>query len=457
MGATVASGSKASPPTGSGGRWPRLRRLGLNPDFNRLWVAESASLIGTEVTTLALPLTAVYLLDAGPVEVGLLGTASWLPYVLFTLLVGVWGDRIRRRRVLIAADFARAACLGGIVLLAVTGLLTVPWLLALAFLVGIGNVVFEVFYYSYVPTLVPGDALLGANSRLQASASTAQVAGPGLGGMLIQAFTAPIALLVDAVSFLFSGLMLSRIRTPEPLPDTSDAKAPILAQIGAGLRLTWSNRVLLTLVGTAAICNLTAYWIIVLFPLLCVRLLGLSPGMIGLIIATGAIGSLLGAAVCAAVTRRIGVGQATLWTLLGEAVGFLIMPLAPTGSGFAVPVLIAGWFIVGFTAAVSRVVSISIRQTVTPASFLGRVNATHRFVSYGVVAAGTSIGGLLGSAFGIRTAIVIAGVVMLTSVLCVLVSPLLRMREVDGSDAREAAEPQNATDAPRAAGGSPNA
>jgi len=430
MDTTVAADSEAGVPP----RKPRWRSLGLSKDFNRLWTAESVSLVGTEVTTLALPLMAVYLLDAGPVEVGLLGTASWLPYVLFTLLVGVWGDRIRRRRVLVAADLARAVFLGAIVVLAMTGVLTVPLLLVLAFLVGIGNVVFEVFYYSYVPTLVPADQLLGANSRLQASESTAQIAGPGIGGLLVQFFTAPIALLVDAVSFVFSGFMVSRIRTPEPAPEDTGDQGRILAQIRAGLALTWRNRVLLTLVGTAAICNLTAYWIMALFPLLCVRLLGLNAGVIGMIISVGAIGAFLGAAVCGPITRRIGVGQATLWTLLGECVGFLIMPFAPAHSGFAIPVLIAGWFIVGFSAAVSRVVSISIRQTVTPNNMLSRVNATHRFVSYGVVAVGTSVGGLLGSAFGIRAAILIAGVTMLASVVCVLVSPLLHIREVDGSD-----------------------
>jgi MFS family permease len=257
---------------------------------------------------------------------------------------------------------------------------------------------------------------------------------------LIQVFSAPIALLVDAVSFLFSGLLVARIRTVEPVPEAPDGPGRILPQIAAGLRLTWRNRVLLTLVGTAAICNLTAYWINVLFPLLCVRQLGLNAGLIGLIIATGAIGSLLGSAVCGPLTRRIGVGQATLWTLAGEAAGFLIMPFAPAHSWLAVPMLIAGWFVVGGTAAISRVVSISIRQTVTPAAFLGRVNATHRFVSYGVVSLGTAVGGVLGDVFGIRVAILIAAVGMFTSVLCVLFSPLLRMRQVDDAEQPGAAE-----------------
>jgi MFS family permease len=407
------------------------RRLGLGRDFNLLWSGESISLVGTEITTLALPLLAVYQLHAGPTEVGLIGAAIWLPYLLFTLLAGVWGDRIRRRGVLIGADVLRGVFLGLIVVLALTDQLNVPLLLGLVFVVGIGNVFFEVFYYSYVPALVPRETLLGANSRLQASESTAQVAGPGLGGLLIQFLTAPIALLVDAVSYLVSAVMLSRIRTVEPAPGAPAEQGRMLAQIRAGLSLTWRNRVLLTLVGTAAICNLTAEWILVLFPLFCVRLLHLSAGMIGLVISTGAVGALLGAATVGPITRRIGVGQATLWTLFGECVGFLVLPFAPAGSGWTVPVLILGWFIAGFSAAVSRVVSISIRQTVTPGEFLGRVNATHRFVSYGVVAAGTFAGGLLGSAFGIRTAMVVAAVIMFASVACVLVSPLLHIRQVD--------------------------
>ena len=417
------------------------RRLLLNRDFNLLWAGTSVSLIGTEITALALPLLAVYALHAGPTSLGLLGSATWLPYVLFALLAGAWGDRVRRRRVLITADLARAVLLGTIVVLALTGVLSIPLLLGLAFLVGIGNVFFEVFYYSYVPTLVDRTALLGANSRLQASESTAQVAGPGISGLLVQFLGAPLAVLGDAVSFLFSGAMLSRIRTAEPVPEATD-EGPILAQVRAGIALTWQNRILLTLVATAAICNLTAQWIIVLFPLFCVKLLHLNASMIGLIIATGAIGSLVGSAVCGSITRCLGIGQASLWTLFGECVGFLIMPFAPVDNArMAVLVLIAGWFIVGFSAAVSRIVSISVRQTVTPENFLGRVNATHRFISYGVVAVGTFVGGVLASATGLRGAMVIAAIAMFASVGAVLISPLLRIREVDASDA----DPEAAT------------
>lgn len=420
---------------------PLSRRLGLGRDFNLLWAGTSVSFVGSEITALALPLLAVYALDAGPTSLGLLGTATWLPYVLFALLAGAWGDRIRRRRVLIAADLVRGVLLGTVVILAVTGTLSVPLLLGLAFLVGIGNVFFEVFYYSYVPTLVSRDALLGANSRLQASESTAQVAGPGISGLLVQFLGAPLAVLADAISFLFSSATLSRVRKAEPVPEATD-EGPIVQQIRAGITLTWKNRILLTLVATAAICNLTAQWIIVLFPLFCVQLLHLNAGLIGLIISTGAIGSLLGSAACGAITRRIGIGQASLWTLFGECVGFLLMPFAPADNQWvAVLLLVAGWFIVGFSAAVSRIVSISVRQTVTPHNYLGRVNATHRFVSYGVVAVGTFAGGILASAVGLRLAMVVAAVAMFASVGAVLISPLLRIREVDASDSTEPAEP----------------
>jgi MFS family permease len=420
---------------------PPSRRLGLGRDFNLLWTGTSVSFVGAEITALALPLLAVYTLDAGPTTLGLLGSATWVPYVLFALLAGAWGDRIRRRRVLIAADLVRGVLLGAVVVLALTGTLSVPLLLGLAFLVGVGNVFFEVFYYSYVPTLVDREALLGANSRLQASESTAQVAGPGVSGLLVQFLGAPLAVLADAVSFLFSGAMLSRIRKAEPVPEATD-DGPIFRQIRAGISLTWRNRILLTLVGTAAICNLTAQWIIVLFPLFCVQMLHLDAGLIGLIISTGAIGSLLGSAACGAITKRLGIGQASLWTLFGECVGFLLMPFAPADNDWvAVPMLIAGWFIVGFSAAVSRIISISVRQTVTPQNFLGRVNATHRFVSYGVVAVGTLAGGVLASAAGLRLAMVIAAVVMFASVGAILVSPLLRIREIDAHDAAAPVEP----------------
>jgi MFS family permease len=410
-------------------------------DFGKLWAAQSVSAFGSQITLLALPLTAIYTLHAEAWQIGLLGTAEWLPFLLFALPAGVWGDRRTRRPVLIAADLGRGMLLTAVVVAAVTAGLTFPLLLALTFAFGTCTVLFEVFYYSYVPSLVSADGLLGANSRLQASESVAQIGGPGVGGLLVQAVTAPVALLADAVSFLVSGLALAGIRTRERAPAASGARA--LSQLREGLAFSIRNRLVLTLLGTAAICNFFLQWIMVLFTLFCVRDLRLGAGMIGLILAIGAVGGLAGSAVTTPLTRRFGLGPVTLWTVAGECAALMLLPAG------TVALMVAGWFGCGFSAAISRVVSISIRQSVTPGPLLGRVNATHRFVSYGVIALGTVLGGLAGEVLGLRTALLTGAMGMVLAVVCVLVSPLRRIRSAtvtaDLSDPRVAIRRRDAT------------
>jgi len=277
-------------------------------DFGKLWAAQSVSAFGSQITLLALPLTAIYTLHAEAWQVGLLGTAEWLPFLLLALPAGVWGDRRVRRPVLVAADLGRALVLAAVVVAAVSGALTFPLLLILTFVFGAGTVLFEVFYYSYVPSLVGADALLGANSRLQASESVAQIGGPGLGGLLVQAVTAPVALLADAVSFLLSGLALASIRARERAPETAAVR--VLPQLREGLAFSVRNRLVLTLLGTAAICNFFLQWIMVLFTLFCVRERHLDAGLIGLILAAGAVGGLAGSVV-ATVVATVGSPSAT--------------------------------------------------------------------------------------------------------------------------------------------------
>jgi MFS family permease len=389
-------------------------------DFGKLWAAQSVSAFGSQITLLALPLTAISTLHAEAWQVGLLGTAEWLPFLLLALPAGVWGDRRVRRPVLVAADLGRALVLAAVVVAAVTGALTFPLLLILTFVFGAGTVFFEVFYYSYLPSLVGADALLGANSRLQASESVAQIGGPGLGGLVIQAVTAPVALLADAVTFLLSGLALASIRARERTPQTADV--PVIPQLREGLAFSVRNRLVLTLLGTAAICNFFLQWIMVLFTLFCVRERHLDAGLIGLILAAGAVGGLAGSAVTTPLARRFGLGPVTLWTVAGECAALTLLPAGSTA------LMAAGWFGCGFSAAISRVVSISIRQSVTPPPLLGRVNATHRFVSYGVIALGTLAGGLTGELVGLRAALLAGALGMFLAVGCVLISPLRHVR-----------------------------
>src|ERR671910_2684880 len=220
------------------GRWnPTLPLGGLwrHADFRRLWAAQSASLIGSEITALALPLMAVLLLDASPVQMGLLAAAGTAPFLLCSLPAGVWIDRRRRRPVLIAADIARAGLLLSIPLTAWLGILRIEQLYAVTFVVGVLGVFFEVAHYAYVPSLVGRESVVEGNSKLQISYSAAEAGGPGVAGVLVQFLSAPGAIVVDAVSFLVSAVMLRRIETPEPPVDPRTSRGARL-DVEAGLR-----------------------------------------------------------------------------------------------------------------------------------------------------------------------------------------------------------------------------
>lgn len=241
------------------------RPLHRQRDFVMLWAGQSVSALGTHVTGVALPLTAIATLHAGPGTLGLLDAMLWLPFLLLALLVGAYVDRLPGRPLLVAADTGRAFVLAAIVWMGWSDLLTVPLLAGLVFLLGVLTVVFEVTYLAYVPSLVPAEQLVGANSRLQASASVGQVGGPALGGVLVQLLSATTALLADAVSYLASvaGLLAIRARqVPAPPPASG---VGIVARIREGLQITYRNRYLRALVGVAGSYNLFDQWILTLF------------------------------------------------------------------------------------------------------------------------------------------------------------------------------------------------
>src|SRR5829696_5662315 len=202
-------------------------------DFAQLWVGESVSAVGSQISLLAVPLVAVQLLHATPRQMGVLGALGTIPYLLFAVVAGVWVDRSRKRPLLIGAQLAEALLLLLIPVLALLGVFRLSHLFAIAFALGVAKVVFEVAYQSYLPQLVQRDDLVPANSRLSASASVAEIGGPGLGGLLVSALTAPIAVVVDAVSFLVSAVALGRIRRREPAP-VVDRRRRIRTEVAEG-------------------------------------------------------------------------------------------------------------------------------------------------------------------------------------------------------------------------------
>jgi MFS family permease len=402
-------------------------------DFGRFWLAEATSLTAEQVRELAVPLVAITVLEASAADLGLLGLAQWLPFLLLALPLGVLADRHRRRRLIMLSQWSRAALMVAVVAAALLGGLSLPLLLALVATLGVFAVLYEVCYQSVVPSLVPSAELQGANSRLQATASGAEVGGPGLGGLLAQALGAPIALLGTTLGYAVSGIAAASIRTPEPPPERPVTRAGFLPELREGIRHVVHDRYLLANVGFSALYNPFAQWIVVLFTLHCLRTLHLDAGQIGLVFSLGAAGALAAAALTPALTRRFRAGHLLLACAIVECGVLAVIPLvdADWGAPVIVAVLAGVWALNGAGTGVSSVLLVTIRQLRTPTRLLGRVNASMRTVTYGTISLGALAGGLAGEWLGTRWGLALGAGLCLMTVVWVALSPLARIRRID--------------------------
>jgi MFS family permease len=391
----------------------------------RFWAAETTSLLGSEVSTVALPLAAVLVLHASAFDLGLLGAAKWAPYLLLALPAGLYADAVRRRPILIGTDLGQAFLLLCVPVLAVLGDLHLGWLLLVAFGTGGLAVFFEVAYHAYLPTIVGPGRLIRANSRLSMSESAAEIGGPGLGGVLVQIASAPAAVLADAVSFLVSAALLCSIRDQEPLPTRSRGRPS--RDIAAGFRFMLGNPLLRAFAGEAATYNF--WWLVLLtvLPLYVLRDLGMSSATLGVLLALGSAGALFGAAITEQVASRLGLGA----TIIGAAVigdlAPLALPVVHGSSAAAVAVLGGALFIRGAGVTGCNVHVNAIRQTITPNEMLGRGNASYRFLVYGVMPGAALTGGFLGTVVGLRTTVLIATIGLLTTAAWLILSPVRQL------------------------------
>ncbi|MFF2040092.1 MFS transporter [Kitasatospora sp. NPDC058170] len=392
---------------------PLLRR----PDFARLWTAQTASLFATQIGDLALPLTAVLALAADSGQVGLLASVARLPYLLLALVAGVLADRLRRRRLMAAADIGRAAVLAAVPLLHWADELGIGTLYAAAFLTGCGTVLFDVAAQAYLPRLLHRDDLAAGNALLGSSQSAATIGGPALGGLLVQWLTAPVAVCAAALSYAGSVVSLLLIRDREERRPVPTGKP--LQEIREGLRLLVRSERLRTMTVMAAVFNLSFTAFEVAYLQFLPRTLGLSPGAIGLVLAALGPGFLLGAVLAARLPGRLGYGRALLLT---AAVANLVMPLTALVHGGG-PLAVAALMLVNLLFAAfgtaNNVAMLTIRQSITPDGLQGRVAATNRFVAMGVAPLGALLGGWLGASLGLR------GTVLVTALgLCLALVPL---------------------------------
>jgi MFS family permease len=380
------------------------RTLWRHADFMKLWTGQSISVFGTAITQLALPLTAIVILKATPFEIGLLGTVEFLPFLLVGLPAGVWVDRLSRRRILIVADIGRAITLGSIPVAYKLGALHILQLYVVAFLTGILTVFFDVAYQAYLPSLVGREELVEGNGKLEISRSGAQLAGPGIAGPLIQLVKAPMAIAVDALSYIASVISIFVIRKREapvePAGSDGEPAPKMRKEIGDGLRYVLGNRYLRSIAASTASMNLFGNVMFAVLLLFAVRVLGLSPGAIGIILTIGGIGFLGGAFVSGRVSKRLGVGRTILISAIVSSLAGLLIPFATRSTAW--PLLISALLVSGFGGVVYNVNQVSLRQAITPERMQGRMNATMRFMVWGTIPIGSLAGGILGSTIGLR-------------------------------------------------------
>jgi MFS family permease len=392
----------------------------------RLWGAQTISQFGSQVTFLALPLAAIVVLDASAFEVAVLSGIEWAPWLLFSLPIGAWVDRVLRKPILVGADVGRALVLSSVPVAYAFDALTIWQLYAVGFATGVFTVFFDVAYQSYLPSLVQRGQLEEGNSKLEISRSGAQLGGPGLAGVLVDLITAPVAILADAVSFLVSAVWIARIKADERLEAREVEPGRLFAEILDGVRYVARNEYLRPSMIYVATVNFFSMVLSSVLLVYAVRELDLSPATIGLVLAVGNIGFLAGAVFAPRISARLGIGPTLILSgFVGGAACFLA-PLAPPSN--AIPFLIGFGAIAGFGAVVYNVTGISFFQAITPDRLLGRMNASRRFVVWGVIPLGSLAGGALASTIGLRETLFVGAAGASVAFLPLLFSPLRSVR-----------------------------
>ncbi len=398
-----------------------------------VWGAATISVFGSFVTRIALPFVAIQTLQAGPIEIAALRSLDLVAALLVGFVAGAWVDRLRRRPVMIWADVGRAVLLGSIPVAAVGGWLSLPQVFIVSSLAAVLTTFFDVADKAYLPALVGRADLVRANGALAATASAVEFVAFGAAGFLVNLLTAPIAIAIDACSFVVSAVLLGAVRRPEPAPPPAADRARMTAEIRDGMRLVARDPVLRGLLwGTL---GLSAMWGVfgATFLLFANGELGLDPAVIGVVAALGGFGSLLGAVYAERAARRYGLGRLVVFSLLFAAIGNLLIPLAPAALPLVAVAFLVGQQLIGDTAVTMfDVTEISIRQARVADRHLGRVNATVRVVMVLAQLFGTVAGGILAEVIGLRGAALIAPVFALVGCLGLYRSPVWRIR---GSDA----------------------
>jgi MFS family permease len=407
-------------------RLVRVPEILRERDFRRFWLGETVSLVGDQITLIALPLVAVLELDASASQMGLLTAAALVPNLLFSLHAGAWIDRRgKRRQLMIATTLGRAVLLASIPLAYVLGVLSLAQLYVASFLVGTLSVLFFVAYSTLFVSLVPRSRYLEANSLLHGSRALSFVAGPSVGGLLVQALSAPGALVADAVSFLASAFSLNSISPAEP-----PTEEPQRGHVKAGIRYIRNSPIVRASLLATATINFFNFIFWALFILYATRVLEVRPSLLGLVLGAASIGGVIGSLIAGRLSRTIGVGPAFAVGCVVFPAPLVLVPLAGGAHWRIVALLFAAEFLSGLGVMVLDITAASIKAALVPDRLRARVSGAYMVVNYGVRPIGALVGGALGSWIGLRPTLWIASVGALAGVLWLLPSPIPRLRDL---------------------------
>lgn len=399
--------------------------------FRRYWTAQSVSLVGDQISLIAIPLVAVLVLGADAAEMGLLKTAELLPALLLSLPAGAWIDRrSRRRRIMIVADLLRALLVLSLPVAYVLDALTLAQLYAVAFTVGAFTVLFDICNATLFVALVPKDRFVAGNSLLNGSRAMAFVGGPGAGGLLVQLLAAPLALLADALTFVCSAALLARMAPTEPPP-----APPAKGYVTEGLRWALRHptmRAMFAASGTVQFFNLMFHTLFVLYA---TTELGLEAGVLGVVLGSGAIGGLIGAAAAGRVVSGIGIGPTILLGFAGFTGPLLLVPLAGGPAPLVIALLLLAEFLSSVGVMLLDISSGSLLAASMPDALRSRVTGASRTVNYGFRPLGAMAGGALGTLLGLRPTLWIATAGATLCLLWLLPSPVPRLRTLPGAGA----------------------
>ena len=396
-------------------------------DFRLLWAGDIVSVFGFSLVGLAIPLLALRLLEADAFEMGLLTALESLAFLLIGLPAGALVDRWVKRRVLILGDLARGAMLLSIPLAWWAGVLTLPQVYVVVFLVGCVTVFFDVANQSYLPELVPSDAISEGNAKLSATQQVAQVGGPSLAAVMVRLLGSPLTIAVTSICMAASALFVSRIATEDRRPQRVEGSR-LRSEIAEGLQFVVRHPLLVRITACTGLSNFATSLIGGLFVLFVIRTLGLSETTLGIIFSTFAAGGLLGAVTSDRVARIVGEGRSIPISAVLMGITVISTPLAAYVA--PVPMLLVGGFLSGYAMVVYNVVQVSFRQRLCPPALLGRMNASIRFMVWGPMPVGAFVGGILGSQLGVLPALWIGAALNLLGALPVLLSPLAGMRDL---------------------------